>query len=123
VSESISIRFSLDGHEVTAAPGETIWEVAKRAGTTLPHLCHADSPGYRPDGNCRARMVEIDGERVLAASCIRKPAEGMVVKTATPRTHRRPRPCALRCRTGRSIRRRLRQDNQPPAQPTAPFRE
>jgi formate dehydrogenase major subunit len=70
---------------MTAAPGETIWEVAKRAGTTLPHLCHADAPGYRPDGNCRACMVEIEGERVLAASCIRTPSPGMVVRTATER--------------------------------------
>src|SRR5262245_30339139 len=42
-------------------------------------------PGYRADGNCRACMVEIEGERVLAASCIRKPTEGMKVKTASDR--------------------------------------
>jgi formate dehydrogenase major subunit len=52
--------------------------VAKRQGTTIPHLCHKPAPGYRPDGNCRACMVEIEGERTLAASCIREPAEGMV---------------------------------------------
>ena len=45
----------------------------KREGITLPHLCFADKPGYRADGNCRACMVSIEGERVLAASCIRKP--------------------------------------------------
>ena len=73
------IKFTLDGREVEAAPGETIWEVAKRAGTLIPHLCHKDAPGYRSDGNCRACMVEIEGERTLAASCIREPAEGMVV--------------------------------------------
>ena len=39
----------------------------------------------RPDGNCRVCMVEIEGERVLAASCIRNPAPGMKVKTATDR--------------------------------------
>jgi formate dehydrogenase major subunit len=76
-----SIIFTLDGREVTAGSGETIWEVAKREGTRIPHLCHKDAPGYRPDGNCRACMVEIEGERVLAASCIRMPAPGMVVKT------------------------------------------
>ena len=70
------ISFSLDGREVAADPGETIWQVAKRAGTTIPHLCHKDAPGYRSDGNCRACMVEIEGERVLAASCARKPSEG-----------------------------------------------
>ncbi|MDJ0614308.1 MAG: formate dehydrogenase subunit alpha [Rhizobiaceae bacterium] len=79
------VKFSLDGREVTASPDESIWDVAKREGTRIPHLCHLDKPGYRSDGNCRACMVEIEGERVLAASCIRKPAEGMVVKTDTER--------------------------------------
>ena len=79
------ITFTLDGREVTAAPGETIWEVAKREGTRIPHLCHADAPGYRADGNCRACMVEIEGERVLAASCIRKPAAGHGGATASER--------------------------------------
>ena len=79
------IKFSLDGKDVTAEHGETIWQVAKREGTTIPHLCHKDAPGYRSDGNCRACMVEIDGERVLAASCIRTPTEGMVVKSDSAR--------------------------------------
>jgi formate dehydrogenase major subunit len=47
-----------------------------------------DMPGYRADGNCRACMVDIEGERVLAASCIRKPAEGMVVRTDTERAEK-----------------------------------
>ncbi len=79
------ITFSLDGREVTAAPEESIWEVAKREGNRLPHLCHADAPGYRADGNCRACMVEVEGERVLAASCIRRPVPGMLVHTASER--------------------------------------
>lgn len=80
-----AIPFTLDGREVSAAPGETIWEVARREGTTIPHLCHKDQKGYRPDGNCRACVVEVEGERVLAASCCRNPAKGMVVKTDSPR--------------------------------------
>ncbi len=75
---STQIKFTLDGREVAAAPGETIWEVAKREGTVIPHLCHKDQTGYRPDGNCRACVVEIEGERVLAASCCRNPSNGMV---------------------------------------------
>ncbi|MFC3284736.1 formate dehydrogenase subunit alpha [Litchfieldella rifensis] len=74
---------TLDGTEVSAFPGETLWQVAKRAGETIPHLCFKDAPGYRSDGNCRACMVEIEGERVLAASCIREAKPGMVVKSAT----------------------------------------
>ena len=37
------------------------------------------------DGNCRACMVEVEGERVLAASRIRHPAPGMEVRTDTER--------------------------------------
>jgi formate dehydrogenase major subunit len=80
-----TITFTLDGREVEASAGETIWQVAKRVGTAIPHLCHKDAPGYRSDGNCRACVVEIEGERTLAASCIRTPAEGMVVTTASRR--------------------------------------
>ena len=82
------IRFQLDGREVEAAPGETIWTVAAREGVDIPHLCHRPRPGYRPDGNCRACLVEVEGERVLAASCIRTPAAGMVVRSATERAAR-----------------------------------
>ncbi|WP_118133115.1 formate dehydrogenase subunit alpha [Oceanicella sp. SM1341] len=81
----MSITFRLDGRDVTANEGESIWEVAKRHGTRIPHLCHKDAPGYRSDGNCRACMVEIEGERTLAASCIRAPREGMVVNSAGER--------------------------------------
>src|SRR5213083_2738280 len=80
-----TITFTLDGKEVHARDGETIWQVAQRHGTDIPHLCYAPEPGYRPDGNCRACMVEIEGERVLAASCIRKPTAGMKVRTASER--------------------------------------
>ncbi|NNU79002.1 formate dehydrogenase subunit alpha [Halovulum dunhuangense] len=75
------IAFLLDGSLVLARPDETIWDVARREGTEIPHLCHSGAKGYRPDGNCRACMVSIEGERTLAASCIRRPAQGMVVTT------------------------------------------
>ena len=83
---SDKVTFTLDGAEVQAEAGETIWQIAKRRGTTIPHLCHKDAKGYRPDGNCRACMVEIEGERTLAASCIRTPSEGMVVHTQNDRS-------------------------------------
>ena len=82
---SREITFTLDGQEVTAAPNETIWQVADRLGTEIPHLCWSNARDYRADGNCRACMVEIEGERVLAASCVRKPTPGMAVHTASER--------------------------------------
>lgn len=77
--------FTIDGQEIDLREGETIFRAARRLGINLPHLCYSPAPGYRPDGNCRVCMVEIEGERVLAASCLRKPAPGMKVKTQTDR--------------------------------------
>jgi formate dehydrogenase major subunit len=82
------ITFTLDGREVEAEPDETLWQVAQRYGTNIPHLCWHPAPGYRADGNCRACMVEVEGERVLAASCQRKAAPGMKVKTASERARK-----------------------------------
>ncbi|OQW54785.1 formate dehydrogenase subunit alpha [Candidatus Raskinella chloraquaticus] len=79
------IVFELDGKQVEAQAGETIWQVAKRHATDIPHLCYSPALDYRADGNCRACMVEIEGERVLAASCKRTPAMGMKVKSASER--------------------------------------
>ena len=77
------IEFRLNGEAVSARPGETLIEAAKRHGVEIPHLCY--KPGMRPDGNCRACMVEIKGERVLAPSCCRTPTAGMEVSSDSPR--------------------------------------
>jgi formate dehydrogenase major subunit len=80
-----AIPFVLNGQEVRAKPGETIWEAAKRHGRIIPHLCHRDAPDYRPDGNCRLCVVEVEGERPLVPSCLRKPSPGMKVLTGSER--------------------------------------
>ncbi|MGD8976704.1 MAG: molybdopterin-dependent oxidoreductase, partial [Gammaproteobacteria bacterium] len=85
MSDAAPIRFFLDGEEIEARHGETIWSAAHRAGVEIPHLCHRPEPGYRPDGNCRACMVEIEGERNLAAACIRQPKPAMAVRFAGER--------------------------------------
>ena len=77
------IEFELDGKTVQALPGESILQTALRSGTEIPHLCYKD--GYRADGNCRACVVDIKGERTLAASCCRTPTQGMEVETNNQR--------------------------------------
>jgi formate dehydrogenase major subunit len=77
--------YFIDGHEIDIRDGETIFRAAARLDIKLPNLCYSPQPGYRPDGNCRVCMVEIEGERVLAASCLRTPTPGMKVKTDTDR--------------------------------------
>ncbi|SPA17864.1 tugsten containing formate dehydrogenase alpha subunit; 2Fe-2S ferredoxin N-term domain [Cupriavidus taiwanensis] len=81
-----AVSFTLNGREVSAQPGESLLKVAQREGFDVPHLCYKD--GLEPAGNCRACMVEIQGERVLAPSCCRYPAAGMQVQTESERARR-----------------------------------
>ena len=78
-----SVSFSLNGVSVTALGDETIIQAADRLNVPIPRLCY--KPGYRPDGNCRACMVEIKGERLLAPSCCRRPTAGMEVTSTSAR--------------------------------------
>jgi len=83
VAQPSTIEFELDGRKVQALDGETILQAAERLGMQIPRLCY--TPGYRPDGNCRACVVEIDGERTLAPSCCRAPTAGMKVQATSDR--------------------------------------
>ena len=78
-----TVSITLDGKKIRAEEGETIFNVAKKEGVWIPHLCFKD--GMRPDGNCRACMVEVEGERVLQPSCFRVVSEGMVINTKNDR--------------------------------------
>ncbi len=80
---SEAVSFLLDGQPITAEPGETILQAAQRHGIEIPHLCFM--AGMRADGNCRACVVEVAGERVLAPSCCRAPREGMKVAAQSDR--------------------------------------
>ena len=84
-SDTKTVTFSLNGEDVTVPEGTSIWEAAHGRELVIPHLCHKPAKGYRADGNCRACMVEVEGERTLVASCIRPVAEGMVVQSESAR--------------------------------------
>ena len=86
------IRFSLDGREVEAAPGETIWTVAQREGVEIPHLCHLPGPA-----TARTAIAAPAWWRSRASGCSPPPAsarprEGMVVRAATERAGARSAP-------------------------------
>jgi formate dehydrogenase major subunit len=81
--DNAAISFVLNGKTTQALRGETILQVAKREGVAIPHLCFKE--GLAPEGNCRACMVEIAGERVLAPSCCRAPTADMKVETHSAR--------------------------------------
>ncbi len=81
-----AFSFTLDGRSIDAFEGETVLQAAQRHGVHIPHLCHRD--GLRPEGNCRACVVEIEGERVLAPSCCRAAQPGMQVHANSPRARK-----------------------------------
>ena len=78
-----TVEFKLDNLTIHAFEGETIFKAAKRHGVDIPHLCYKD--GYRADGNCRACVVEVKGERTLAPSCCRAANAGMEVQSKSER--------------------------------------
>src|ERR1700693_1125174 len=80
---ALPVEFKLNGKNVVGRSDETLIQTAKHYGIDVPHLCYKE--GMRPDGNCRACMVEIKGERVLAPSCCRFPTAGMEVASDSPR--------------------------------------
>ncbi|QTD46320.1 formate dehydrogenase subunit alpha [Ottowia testudinis] len=81
-----AIEFELDGRVVQAQGGETILQAAERHGVAIPRLCYTD--GLRADGNCRACVVEIEGEPTLAPSCCRAVQPGMKVKASSERARK-----------------------------------
>ena len=83
LSATIPVRFTLNGNTVVGRSDATILETAEEHGIEIPRLCYVE--GMRPDGNCRACVVEIKGERVLAPSCCRYPKDGMEVTTHSAR--------------------------------------
>lgn len=78
-----TVTFELNGREVTGRATDTLLTIAKREGIEIPHLCFKE--GMDTAGNCRACVVEINGERVLAPSCCRNPTNGMKVNTESDR--------------------------------------
>ena len=77
------VQFTLNGQSVQAPAGKSIFNIAKELGIAIPHLCHKE--GLAPDGNCRACVVEVAGERTLAPSCCRSATPGMQVQTNSER--------------------------------------
>ena len=75
------IKFSIDGKEVTAQPGQTVLQAALDAGIYIPYLCYY--PKMKPYGACRACVVETEtnGRKMTTASCTLPAAADMQVTT------------------------------------------
>lgn len=77
------VTLTIDGKQVAVAKGATVFQAAKAAGISIPHLCYRED--LHPNSACRICVVEVEGARTLVPSCSFPVSEGMVVRTDTPR--------------------------------------
>ena len=76
------VTLTIDGETIKVKEGTTILQAAKKAGIDIPTLCFLKD--INEVGDCRMCIVEVEGRRGFATSCIEKVKEGMVVHTHTP---------------------------------------
>ena len=82
MSENNLVTLTIDGIEVKVEAATTILEAARKYGIDIPTLCFLKD--INEVGECRMCIVEVEGRRGFATSCIQKVEEGMVVHTNTP---------------------------------------
>ncbi|MCH7866411.1 MAG: formate dehydrogenase subunit alpha [Myxococcales bacterium] len=81
-----NITLTINGEPVEVVQGTSLWDAALQAGHSIPTLCH--DPKLRPVGVCRMCVVQVEGERVMTASCVREAQAGMVVHTDSEKIER-----------------------------------
>ncbi len=77
------ITIEVNGRPVPAEKGEMLLTAIRRAGVRVPTLCHVE--GLSATGACRMCVVEVEGQRGLVPSCAFPAADGMKVRTHSPR--------------------------------------
>jgi formate dehydrogenase major subunit len=82
-SSTEQVTLEIDGTSISVPAGSSIMHAAVAAGVSVPKLCATDS--LEPFGSCRLCLVEIEGRRGYPASCTSPVAEGLKVKTQTPK--------------------------------------
>lgn len=76
-------NLTIDGMKVSVPDGSTILQAAKEVGIKIPTLCY--HPDQAVKANCRVCVCEVEGNRLLQAACSQPVAEGMVIKTRSPK--------------------------------------
>src|SRR4030042_173599 len=83
------VTINIDGKELEAETGQTVFEVALTNDIYIPHLCH--HPALAPRGQCRLCLVETSGGELIT-SCRLPVIAGMVIKTNTEKVAKAIRP-------------------------------
>ena len=78
-----SVRVEIDGQSVQVPEGTSILRAASEAGVSVPKLCATDT--LKSFGSCRLCLVEIEGRKGYPASCTTQVADGMKIRTQSPK--------------------------------------
>lgn len=73
------VNITIDGVNVSVPEGITILEAARKANINIPTLCFLKD--INEVGDCRMCIVEVEGRKGFATSCIQKVEEGMIIHT------------------------------------------
>lgn len=73
------VNITIDGKSIKTEQGKTVLEAARENGIDIPTLCFLKD--INEVGDCRVCLVQIEGRRGFATSCIQKVEEGMVIHT------------------------------------------
>ena len=76
------VNLTIDGKNVEVPEGTTILQASAKLGIEIPTLCYLKE--INEIGDCRMCLVEVEGKRGFATSCIQKAENGMIVHTKTP---------------------------------------
>jgi NADP-reducing hydrogenase subunit HndD len=82
------ITLTIDQHQVSVLEGTTVLEAAKKVGIDIPTLCHMklhDMGIENKPAGCRVCVVEVEGRKNLAPSCVTLATEGMKIRTNSVR--------------------------------------
>lgn len=77
------IQLTIDGQNVSVEEGTTILEAARKVNIKIPTLCYHEDQAVK--AVCRICCVEVEGQRLLPTACNTPAAQGMVVRTASPK--------------------------------------
>lgn len=79
-------KLIIDDQEIEVEAGSTVMQACEKAGKEIPHFCFHDK--LKIAGNCRMCLVEMEKAPKLIASCAMPAAEGMVIKTNSPKVEK-----------------------------------
>ena len=80
------LKLKVNDIEVEVEEGLTVLQACEKAGAEIPRFCYHEKLSIA--GNCRMCLVEMEKSPKPIASCAMPAAQGMVIKTNTPKVEK-----------------------------------